>query len=478
MVKAKLGKALAKKLSDFIDEMKDKYAMTPDQTKSAIRNYYNEGYEAGSPKRMLPGDDEPLALTVTNNTILPSTKADFMQDIFEQSVMDDVLGEARKELDLLKLRQLDPTKMTKQADGGRVGMIKGGLLKGLASLFKKKKPEKTEKFGPPRDPERDYETAAALKESRKRYDLERKNLSPLQDELDKMLIAEKKRGEDILNELKIATSEMEEKTRALEEFNRIAEEDGIEAALEAFEDIINPKRTLNAEGGRVEMALGGAAKGIMEAIKLAARGVKPFGQKQTYKQKVTTKGVSPDQFEEIYKKQLARVPDEVVDEATGMGLNTSLKEAEAILTGQKLGLLTQAQRTKIATAMTDKVRKQIYDNPVSGLNNDYLEYMDDAVGRMDDLLEIEKLGGDLTPKPIYDGKEMIGAQVDFTQLNNLRGKDNIDNIIPFKPRTKKSKGGLMSLLRQLGMKAPDKICLLYTSPSPRDRTRSRMPSSA
>ena len=25
---------------------------------------------------------------------------------------------------------------------------------------------------------------------------------------------------------------------------------------------------------------------------------------------------------------------------------------------------------------------------------------------------------------------------------------------------------------------PDKICLLYTSPSPRDRTRSRMPSSA
>ena len=25
---------------------------------------------------------------------------------------------------------------------------------------------------------------------------------------------------------------------------------------------------------------------------------------------------------------------------------------------------------------------------------------------------------------------------------------------------------------------PDKVCLLYTSPSPRDRTRSRMPSSA
>ena len=43
MAKAKLGKALALKLKDFIDEMKDKYAMTPDQTKSAIRNYANEG---------------------------------------------------------------------------------------------------------------------------------------------------------------------------------------------------------------------------------------------------------------------------------------------------------------------------------------------------------------------------------------------------------------------------------------------------
>ena len=30
----------------------------------------------------------------------------------------------------------------------------------------------------------------------------------------------------------------------------------------------------------------------------------------------------------------------------------------------------------------------------------------------------------------------------------------------------------------LGMKSRDDTCLLYTSPSPRDRTRSRMPSSA
>ena len=138
MAKAKLGKALALKLKDFIDEMKDKYAMTPDQTKSAIRNYANEGYLPKDPKRILPGDDERLALMITTNTILPNRKAEFMQDIFEQNVMDDILGEARKEIDLLKLKRLDPTKMTKQADGGRVGMVKGGILKGIASLFKGK----------------------------------------------------------------------------------------------------------------------------------------------------------------------------------------------------------------------------------------------------------------------------------------------------------------------------------------------------
>ena len=143
-------------------------------------------------------------------------------------------------------------------------------------------------------------------------------------------------------------------------------------ALEFLKSVF--KRTENADGGRVGMALGGAAKGIMEAIKLAQRGIKPFGQKQTYKQNVTQKGVSKEQFDEIFKKQLNRVPDEVSDEATGRGLYQSLLEAEAIITGQKLGLLTQEQRTKIATAMTKKVSKQIYDDPVSGLSNDCLLY--------------------------------------------------------------------------------------------------------
>ena len=290
------------------------------------------------------------------------------------------------------------------------------------------------------------------------------DLSPLVKDMEKMAAEAKAMTE-------FAKRDQLQISNALDTFNRMIDdgEDPAEA-LKMLKELM--KRTKNAEGGRVGMALGGAAKGIMQAIKLAAKGIKPFGQKQTYKQKVTTKGVSNEQFDEIFKKQLNRVPDEVVDQATGEGLNTSLREAEAIITGQKLGLLSQAQRTKIAKAMTEKVSKQIYDDPNPRLNNDYFEYMDNAVGRMDAILEIEKLGGDLTPKPIYSGKEIIAAGIDFSQLDKLKNKESaldlikkgIDkgqikvanpktaDIIPFKPREKKFKGGLLGLLKRINPK--------------------------
>ena len=290
------------------------------------------------------------------------------------------------------------------------------------------------------------------------------DLSPLVKDMEKMAAEAKAMTE-------FAKRDQLQISNALDTFNRMIDdgEDPAEA-LKMLKELM--KRTKNAEGGRVGMALGGAAKGIMQAIKLAAKGINPFGQKQTYKQKVTTKGVSNEQFDEIFKKQLNRVPDEVVDQATGEGLNTSLREAEAIITGQKLGLLSQAQRTKIAKAMTEKVSKQIYDDPNPRFNNDYLEYMDDAVGRMDAILEIERLGGDLTPKPIYEGKEIIAAGIDFRQLDKLKNKESaldlikkgIDkgqikvanpktaDIIPFKPREKKFKGGLLGLLKRINPK--------------------------
>ena len=275
---------------------------------------------------------------------------------------------------------------------------------------------------------------------------------------DEILANMRKMEAEVTAMKEIAEAEQMQYGQGMDAFRRMLDdgEDPAEA-LEFLKSVF--KRTENADGGRVGMALGGAAKGIMEAIKLASRGIKPFGQKQTYKQKVTSKGVSKEQFDEIFEKQLNRVPDEVSDEATGRGLYQSLLEAEAIITGQKLGLLTQEQRTKIATAMTKKVSKQIYDDPVSGLSNDYFEYMDNAIGRMDAILEIEKLGGDLTPKPIYSGREIVAAGIDFSQLDKLGKKT--DNVIPFKPREKKYTGGIAGILRQLlrrsGMGAPDKV---------------------
>ena len=257
---------------------------------------------------------------------------------------------------------------------------------------------------------------------------------------------------------------MRDEARAMTEIN-MAEQNQVSGIMDAFKRLIDDgedpveatkflqdalKRTTTKQkdGGRVHAAFGKfIGEGIMQAAKLANKGIKPFGQKQTYKQKIDIRGVSNDQFNEILEKQLNRVPDEVSDEATGRGLYQSLLEAEAIITGQKLGLLNPGQRKRIAESMTEKVKNQIYENPVPGLNNDYLEYMDDAIGRMEAILEIEKLGGDLTPKPIYDGNEIIAAGIDFSQLDRL-GK-NTDNVIPFNPREKKFKGGIAGLLKRL-----------------------------
>ena len=368
----------------LINRIMKQTGKTETEIREAIADLANEGYEAGSPKRMSAFDDDGMRAFVTNRETIPGDKEDFVTEMMER------LGEG-------------PTT-------GRTASVQ-----------------------------------------RKMDDM----IAGMTDESDAILQNMKKMEAEAKAMTEIARAEQTQVGEAIEAFNRMMDAgDDPAEALQFLQDALKKTRTRQADGGRVEMALGGAAKGIMEAVKLASRGIKPFGQKQTYKQKVTKKGVTDYQFKIIFNDQLRRVPDEVVDQPTGEGLAYSLRDAENILTGVKLGLLSQAQRTKLATAIRDKVSKQIYDNPVSGLGNEYLEYMDDAIGRMDDLLEIEKLGGDLTPKPVKGAPEFI--QTDFTQLNRLRDQGK-DNIIPFKPRDKKAKGGLMSLLRAMGMKAPDKI---------------------
>ena len=62
-------------------------------------------------------------------------------------------------------------------------------------------------------------------------------------------------------------------------------------------------------------------------------------------------------------------------------------------------------------------------------------------------------------------------------LDRLRMPDHIAVIMDGNGRWAKEKGLPRTIGHTAGVEAL-KTCLLYTSPSPRDRTRSRMPSSA
>ena len=389
-----------------IERMMKETGKTETEIREAIVELANEGYEMGSPKRMDIYDDDMLRAFVDNKRMNQVDYEDFVTDIMERldippetKILGKPTGSASQIVEELKKAGV----MTE--DGGFTNKAFEPMGRSLIN-----KAEETD------------DTLRGLGEMTSRT----------------RAMAE------------IQAAEQEQIGEAMNAFSRLIDdgEDPMEATR-FLKDALKRTTTKQKDGGRIHAAFGKfLGEGIMQATKLAKRGMKPFGQRQTYKQKVDVRGVSNDQFNKILEEQLKLVPDEVYDEPTGKGLHRSLIEAEAIITGQKLGLLNPDQRRRIAESMTEKVSKQIYDNPVAGLSNDYLEYMDDAVGRMNDILEIDRLGGDMTPKPIFDGNEMIGAQVDFRQLDKL-GEQGKDNIIPFNPREKKFKGGLLGLLKRV-----------------------------
>ena len=417
----------------------------------ADKNLYQRHF--GEMKDTTAGVSGERVYKNTRPTILDEVPAEKVDDVIEGKLVEDSLYDTSiADIPLINRMMKETGKTETEIREAIVDMANEGYESGSSKLMRMSDDDRLRAFISNKQ--------AVPRETEEFVDdmFERLDYTKPLDTGDEILANMKRMEAEVTAMKEIAEAEQMQYGQGMDAFRRMLD-DGEDPA-EALEFLKNVfKRTENADGGRVGMALGGAAKGIMEAIKLASRGIKPFGQKQTYKQKVTSKGVSKEQFDEIFEKQINKVPDEVSDEATGRGLYQSLLEAEAVITGQKLGLLTQAQRTKIAKAMTEKVSKQIYDNPVSGLNNDYLEYMDDAIGRMDAILEIEKLGGDLTPKPIYSGREIVAAGIDFSQLDKLGKKT--DNVIPFKPREKKYSGGIAGILRQLlrrsGMSAPDKV---------------------
>ena len=461
-------------------------------------------------------------------------------------------------------------------------MSKIKLLKGLASLFKKKgsktKPvvKKTE-IGPPRDPEVDYETVDALRKSRKRYDLERQNLSPLTKELDEMMEASNKKIEESTNELKIMLSEIEEMTKQIDEFNKIADDQGLDEALEQINRILNPKRTLNADGGRIGKFKGGLmqllkrinpqfeasmvkskvpvgpqrpdaisdmeqikniirdpatgydevlkledmvqnsprytddqkrlffrlidkekarvyitenatakqlrmmendpegfeelleqmvrdgfgesfnqggrvgmfaggkliGKGIMEAAKLAKRGMKPFGKKQTYKQKV--KMLELDDFQKAMKQHFDKELYNI-NKVRGPRGNPEAELFdlyEDIASGTRYSMLPQATRSKMLSEIDDSLKAMDVDGADYQNFRSYLfdEYKFPNETAFDD----------------------IRRGIDKGQIKTMKAEDLLDaldrasgeNVIPFKPKTKKAEGG------RIGFKDGDKVDTLF-----------------
>ena len=89
----------------------------------------------------------------------------------------------------------------------------------------------------------------------------------------------------------------------------------------------------------------------------------------------------------------------------------------------------------------------------------------------------------------YDSMDTLNASTG--DVIEIKGKRRtVAKCLPLYPLSAQNEGEIIDLLHERGRDAPlakikfqnNKIsyipCLLYTSPSPRDRTRSRMPSSA
>ena len=329
-------------------------------------------------------------------------------------------------------------------------MSKAKIIKGLLSLFKEKTSKnkakriiasgedpaelgfaKTVDMGPPRDPGVDYETAAALKKSRKIFDAQQKNLNPLQEEMDRMLALEKSN----LDKLKIQSAEMEEMTKVLDEFNRIADEDGMEEALKALEGLMNPKRTLNADGGRVGMLSGGLAKGIMQAVNAARKGFKPFGEKQTYKQNLQNLGLANEnalvnnftnRLEKIMKTRQSQIPEDDLYDLF-----------ENIATGKQYDMVSTPIKKDMLAAVMQAMRKRNVDG------SDFQNFIADIA---------PKTKRDILPNDVQSLLKQIDESDAF--IEQLRGKPS-SKIVPFKPKTKKANGG------RIGFKDGDKVDTMF-----------------
>ena len=145
----------------------------------------------------------------------------------------------------------------------------------------------------------------------------------------------------------------------------------------------------------------------------------------------------------------------VIGGGSGMGASTSLllaeKGAKVVIAGR-----TEATLSRVAQAApkTMPVLAQRVDVSSRESLDRLFTWFDDSVGKLDVLVNA------------------AGINIPNRSFNQLSNED-WDQVL----RTNLT--GAFDVMRlALNRMRPRKDCLLYTSPSPRDRTRSRMPSSA
>ena len=173
----------------LINRMMKETGKTETEIREAIADLANEGYQAGSPKRMSPFDDDRIRAFISNKETIPGDKEDFVTDMMEalgegpisgqQKQIDNLIAgmtdesdailqnmkkmeaEAKAMTEIARAEQTqmgeaveafnrmlddgeDPAaaleflknamKRTKQADGGRVGAKTGGLMALLKAM--------------------------------------------------------------------------------------------------------------------------------------------------------------------------------------------------------------------------------------------------------------------------------------------------------------------------------------------------------
>jgi len=122
---------------------------------------------------------------------------------------------------------------------------------------------------------------------------------------------------------------------------------------------------------------------------------------------------------------------------------------------------------------TIKIRDYI-GRLVKGKDIDKIEKVAELVKEMDlDVLAVQEVE-DIDTLNLFNRDYLQDQKYDHVALIEGNDPRRIDVGI----LSKYPLGGITSWQRAVHPDDPTKTCLLYTSPSPRDRTRSRMPSSA